>query len=65
MNKLRAKIVERGFFIGEFLKSIGMSRTKWYHRCSRGMGDFSIEEVLSITKVLDLTNEEILEIFLT
>lgn len=64
VNKLRGKIVERGFSQQELAQSIGIDRSTFYRKMKNN-GDFSIGEVAEIAKVMQLSNEEAIEIFLS
>lgn len=64
VNKLRGKIVERGFSQQELAQSIGIDRSTFYRKMKNN-GDFSIGEVAVIAKVMQLSNEEAIEIFLS
>lgn len=64
VNKLRGKIVEKGFSQQELAQSIGIDRSTFYRKMKNN-GDFSIGEVAEIAKVMQLTNEEAIEIFLS
>lgn len=64
MNKLKAKIIDRGLSVAEFLRQTGISRDLWYRRCRKGPQAFRVEEVLTIAKALDLSDAEVREIFL-
>ena len=64
VNKLRGKIVEKGFSQQELAQSIGIDRSTFYRKM-RNNGDFSIGEVAEIAKIMQLSNEEAIEIFLS
>lgn len=64
VNKLRGKIVEKGFSQQELAQSIGIDRSTFYRKMKNN-GDFSIGEVAEIAKVMQLSNEEAIEIFLS
>lgn len=64
---LKSKVVFKGFKINEFLERVNMSgkvldRNKYY-RVLRGEDEFDRKEIQSISDALDLTDEEMLEIF--
>lgn len=65
MNKLKAKVIERGMSMSEFFEQTGIGRDVWYRRWRKGPGAFHISEVAAIVRVLDLTNDELRDIFLT
>ena len=62
-NKLRAKIVERGYNVGTFADKLGVNRSNMYKKLENGR--FLISEVKDIKNALSLTNEEAIEIFLS
>lgn len=63
MNKLRAKIVERGMNVEELAEIIGMTGTTLYRKL-RAPLKITIGEAIQMKDVLKLTDEEALEIFL-
>ena len=60
-NKLKAKIIENGFTVGEFIKNLGIHRSTFYRKLNDN--SFTIGEVNHMVKILGLTNEEAIEIF--
>lgn len=62
-NKLKAKIVENGFTITSLSKEIKMSKSLLSQKINNKIR-FSQSDIKKIAKVLDLTGEEIKEIFL-
>lgn len=62
-DKLRGKIVERRMTIESVASAVGINTSTLYRRISRGGGSFTIEEADKIAKVLNLTAEELNEIF--
>lgn len=63
MNKLRAKIAERGLSVSEFRKKAELSSDTWYRRVRKGVTSFSVAEIRRIASALDLTAAECAEIF--
>ncbi|MBC2576549.1 helix-turn-helix domain-containing protein [Peptostreptococcus canis] len=61
-NKLKAKIVEMGFNLTSFAEELGMDYSTFYRRMT-GQMSFTVSDVEKITRVLYLTNSEIIEIF--
>lgn len=51
--RLEYEIKRRGFSIGEFAKTIGMSRSTFYHKC-RGNSEFTLAEIKRIMSVLEI-----------
>lgn len=61
-NLLRAKIVEKGFNIDSFCKEAGFVRST-FDRKLTGQTEFDRSEIQKIIDVLELTNDEIRNIF--
>ena len=62
-NLLRGKIVAAGFTQGEFAERLMMSKNTLSAKIN-GRSDFSLGEIREIRKVLGITAQEILDIFL-
>ncbi len=62
-DKLRGKIVERRLKAQDVAKAIGINSATFYRRINGGGGTFTIEEADKIASVLNLTPEELNEIF--
>ena len=62
-NLLRGKIVAAGFTQGEFAERLMMSKNTLSAKIN-GRSDFSLFEVRMICKVLGITADEVVEIFL-
>nr|DAM49638.1 MAG TPA: Protein of unknown function (DUF739) [Caudoviricetes sp.] len=67
-NLLKAKIVERGLkvedFIDEMNENINGTFTKTvYHSRMAGKVSFRREEIVACKKILDLSDDEIMDIF--
>lgn len=62
--KLKGKIVEKGMTNSIFAENIGLPYTTFYRRLENNGKDFTIGEVEKIVKVLGLTKNEAIEIFL-
>lgn len=63
-NMLKGKIVEKGLNVETVAEKIGIDKATFY----RKLGDFekfNIGEAIKIKEVLDLTNQEACNIFLT
>ena len=63
LNRLKGKIVEKGWNVEKLAESIGVDRASMY----RKLGNFekiTIGEAKRISEALDLTNEEASSIFL-
>lgn len=61
-NLLKAKLAEKGITAKSMCKDIEMPYTTWYTKVS-GRQVFNVEEVKKITKVLNLSSEEMISIF--
>lgn len=64
VDKLKGKIVERGYSISTFCDAIDMPRVTLYRRLNQGGDDFTIGEVKKIVKGLNLDCREAMDIFL-
>lgn len=60
--KLEYFIRARNLNQTSFCKSLGISKTAYYRK-TNGKSDFTREEILKIADILDLSGDEILEIF--
>lgn len=58
INKLKAKIIERGHNVEWLAKVAGINKTTMYRRLNAGGGDFTLKEVAAIREALELTIEE-------
>lgn len=64
MNKLRAKIAERGLSVSEFREKAELITDTSYRRVRKGITSFGVAEIRRIASALDLTAAECAEIFL-
>jgi DNA-binding XRE family transcriptional regulator len=62
--KLKGKIIEKGFTPETLATAIGVDRSTMYRKLT-AIEKFTIGEARKIKLVLDLTNEEAVEIFLS
>ncbi|WP_010530502.1 helix-turn-helix domain-containing protein [Lentibacillus jeotgali] len=62
--KLKGKIVENGMNVGDLAKQMKIDRATFYRRMNDNGDTFTIKEVQQICKLLNLTNEEAISIFL-
>ena len=60
--KLKGKIVEKGFNVERLAESTEVSKHVLYQRLKKSE-DFTIKEVVAIANVLDLSSEELNDIF--
>ena len=63
MNKLKAKIVERGMNVEELADIIGITVQTLYRKMKAPL-KITVGEAIQIKDVLDLSDQEALEIFL-
>lgn len=63
VNKLKAKIVERGTNVETIASKIGMDKATFYRRLANEGSTFTIGEADAISKELLLTKEEVNAIF--
>lgn len=62
-NKLKAKIIEKGFTITSFAKKLGISKTTLSQKINNKI-KFSQMDIRKISDSLELTVQEIKDIFL-
>lgn len=65
IDKLRGKIVERRMTVEIVAKTIGLTASTLYRRLNNGGGKFTVNEVSKIATLLNLTADELNEIFFT
>jgi len=63
INKLRGKIIERGWNVGTLALKLGIDRATLYRKM-KGQS-FSVKEARLISKELQLTKDEVMDIFFT
>lgn len=63
-NRLKQKIEENGITIEGIAEKIGIHKCTFYRKINNGGISFTIGEVNDITKILKLSSEEAMEIFL-
>ena len=63
INKLKGKIVEKGFTVESLATAINISKATMYRKLKDGGDTFSIEEAFLMARELKLTCEEINSIF--
>lgn len=61
-NKLKAKIIEKGFSVADFSEAIGMGYSALNRRMNN-LEKFSIGEAKTIKEVLNLSDSEATSIF--
>ncbi len=62
VNILRANIILKNLKLSEFSEMIGIKKSALYRKLS-GKTQFKCDEIERISKVLDLTDEQIIDIF--
>lgn len=63
VDKLKGKMVEKGFNVERLAKRIGMTRATLYRRMENDGEDITIAEADAICKALELTGQEASIIF--
>ena len=63
-NKLKGRIVEKGFTVTRLAETIGLSRQSLGKKLN-GLREFSVSEILSLCEVLGITRSEIDDYFFT
>lgn len=63
LNKLKAKIIEKGWNVEKLAEQIGVERSSMYRKLNN-FEKITIGEARKITSVLNLSNEEASSIFL-
>lgn len=64
VNRLRGKIIEKGFTVSEVAKAMGINTVTFWRKC-KGISGFTLKDIIAIRDFLALTNEELLFIFFT
>lgn len=65
VNKLKGKIVENGLNVSQLASSIGIDRTTLYRKLTSNGDTLTISEAEKISKVLNLSMEDVNAIFFT
>lgn len=63
-NKLRAKIIERGYSVNEVSAAIGINPATFWRKC-KGISSFTLDEIQKIKAFLNLSDVEVMYIFFT
>lgn len=63
VNKLKGKVVENGYSLETFSEKIGINNSTLYRKMKGGGENFSIGEVQRIIDVLNLSIEDVNDIF--
>lgn len=63
VNKLKGKIIERGFNIEAFAKMVGINKSTFYRKLNANGATFSIKEASLLVELLGITKEEAASIF--
>ena len=62
--KLKGKMAENNINRTQLASKIGMARTTFYRKLKSGGGSFTVEEVQGIASALNMTPDEVMNIFL-
>lgn len=62
--KLKGKMAENNINRTQLASKIGMARTTFYRKLKSGGGSFTVEEVQGIASALNMTPDEVTNIFL-
>ncbi len=63
-NKIRGRIVERGYTLSSFSKEMGLSRVGLRNKLN-GEWDFRVSEVERLCELLDISKKDIILYFFT
>ena len=63
VNKLKGKIVEKGFNITDVANRMGVDKTTLYRKINAQGESLTIKDVSSIADILELSSEEVTNIF--
>lgn len=63
VNKLKGKIVEKGMNLSDVANRIGVDRSTLYRKINTQGDNLTVSEVSRIATVLDLSSDEITNIF--
>lgn len=63
IQKLKAKIVEKGWTIAYFCEKIGISSATFYRKVNNDGDSFTIGDARKIVDVLDLSGDDAKDIF--
>lgn len=61
VNKLKGKITEKGFTVATISAKIGMAPSTFHRKLAKNT--FSLEEAEAISRTLELSHEEAIDIF--
>ena len=63
VNKLKAKMVERGLNVSQVAEKIGIDRSSLYRKLNNQGETLTVKEAKAIVKVLNITPSEAAQIF--
>lgn len=63
VNKLKAKLVEKGMNVAELAKIINIDKATLYRKLGKNGNSITIKEANEISKALELSLQEVNEIF--
>lgn len=64
INKLKAKIVEKGMNIEKVAKRLGINQSSLYRKLNNADEKITIGEAIKMKQILDIRDEEAIDIFL-
>jgi transposase-like protein len=65
INKLKAKIVEKGMNIEKVAKRLGINQSSLYRKLNNADEKITIGEAVKMKQILDIRDEEAIDIFLS
>ncbi len=65
VNKLKGKIVEKGYSATMIADYLGMDKSTFYRKLAESGDTFTIKQAEEMSKKLDLSREEVMDIFFT
>ncbi|MGW8381244.1 helix-turn-helix domain-containing protein [Streptococcus parasuis] len=63
VNKLKGKIVEQNLSVEKLAELMGINKSTIYRKIANDGSDFSIDEVNSMIKILNLSADDVISIF--
>ena len=63
VNKLKGKIVEQNLSVEKLAELMGINKSTIYRKIANDGSDFSIDEVDSMIKILNLSADDVISIF--
>ena len=63
IRKLKGKMAENDMTATKLASKIGVNRTTFYRKLNSGGGSFTVEELQNIVEALNMTPDEVMNIF--